>query len=377
MHLEFTDEQRLLAESAQKFFADSYDLPKRRARMASPDGFDRALWSEMAELGWLALRVPERLDGLGAGPVECAVMAQAAGRALAVEPLIPSAVMGAAALDLGGSSDRELAGQLATGEAIFTLAHGEPRSRNSLTRVITSATADGSGYTLSGEKAVVAFAGAATHLVVTARTAGSVSEAAGITVFLVPADADGVSVRTYPTVDGMRAGDVTLNNVSVGADAVLGTVDDGHALLQGIVDEGLVALSAEAVGAMEYLHEATLEYARTRKQFGRTIGSFQVIQHRLVDMFVVLELARSMTLIAAAGMQDSPPAERSRLASTAKAKAGEAIALVGEDAIQLHGGMGMTDELDVSHYFKRITMIDTTLGDTDFHLRRLAKGLLD
>jgi alkylation response protein AidB-like acyl-CoA dehydrogenase len=375
VHLEFTDEQRLLGESAERFFADAYDLPRRRARMASADGFDRDLWAQMAELGWLALRIPERLDGLGGGPVECAVLMEAAGKALAVEPMAVSAIMASAALDLGGSEDTELATSMATGQSIVTIAQAERRSRHSLNRVETTATKKGAGFELNGTKVVVPFAGSADLFVVSARTAGGTSDTDGITLFLVTAKTNGVSVRAYPTVDGLRAGDVELDGVEVGADQVLGSVDAGHDLLRAVVDEGLLALSAESIGAMSHLNSATLEYVRTRSQFGRPIGTFQVIQHRLVDMYMALELARSMMLLAAAGMSDATADERSRLAATAKVKACEAIRLVGEDAIQLHGGMGMTDELDVSHYFKRVTMIESSYGDMDHHLGRLAAML--
>lgn len=373
MHLEFTDEQRLLAESAERLFSDNYDLPRRRERMATADGFDRELWSQMAELGWLMLRLPERLDGLGGGPVECAVVMQALGANLGLEPLAWSAVIGAAALDLGGSNDTELAGRLGSGEALLTLAYTEPRSRANLHRVATRATADGDAFVLAGHKNVVPFAGSATHFVVSARTSGAEGDEDGVTLFLVEAGSEGIDIRTYPTVDGLRAGEVRLEAVRVPASSVLGEVGGGHDLLRALVDEGMVALCAEAVGAMGAMHAMTLEYAKNRVQFERPISSFQVVQHRLVDMYTALELARAMTLIAAAGMRDADPAERSRLAATAKAKTGEAIRLIGEDAIQLHGGMGMTDEMAISHYFKRITMIDATFGDTDHHLGRLAR----
>jgi alkylation response protein AidB-like acyl-CoA dehydrogenase len=377
VHLQLTDEQRLLSESADRFFSDNYDLPRRRERMASAAGFDTALWNEMAELGWLMLRLPERLEGLEAGPVECTMVMQAYGRSLAMEPLAYSAVMGAAALDLGGSTDTALATRLGSGEAIFSVAYTEPRSRASLHRVTTTATADGDGFKLNGTKSVVAFAGSATHFIVSARSAGETGDEGGITIVIVPADANGVSIRSYPTVDGLRAGELTMENVSVPGSSVLGETGNGLPLLRAIVDEGMLALCAEAIGAMETMQASTLEYVKTRTQFGQPIGTFQVIQHRLVDMYMALELAKSMVLIAAAGMADADPAERSRLAATAKVKTGEAIRLIGEDAIQIHGGMGMTDEMAISHYFKRITMIDATFGDTDHHLGRLADLLSD
>ncbi|MBT6275489.1 MAG: pimeloyl-CoA dehydrogenase small subunit [Chromatiales bacterium] len=371
MDLEFTDEQRLLGESAERFFGDNYDLPKRRERTATKRGFDEALWQEMGELGWLALRLPERLDGFGAGMVECVVVMEAAGKSLAAEPLLNNAVIAATALDASGSDDTEFAQGIASGECTVALAYAEPRSRYSLQRVATSAVADDGTYTLSGTKSVVSFGGSANKLIVSARTSGKLADAAGITLFWVDADATGISIRDYPTVDGLRAADISFDNVKVDATNVLGAADDGLRVLNQIVDEAIIAVCAEAVGALQHLHEATLEYVKTRKQFGLPIAKFQVIQHRLVDMYVALELARSMTLLAAAGMGSANAQERARLASTAKVKVGEAIRLVGQDAVQLHGGMGMTDELDVSHYFKRVTMIDASFGDVDHHLRRL------
>ncbi|NKC12566.1 MAG: pimeloyl-CoA dehydrogenase small subunit [Gammaproteobacteria bacterium] len=371
MDLEFSEEQRLLAQSARRFLADNYDLPKRRERIADAPGFDRELWAQMCELGWLALRLPERLDGLGGGTVDCAVVMEAVGRALAVEPLVQNMVFAAALLDRSGCKDTELAQALATGKTLMAIAHAEPRSRYALNRVATRAEASDSGYRITGSKAVAHFAGAADKLILSARTQGNDNDKHGISLFIVDAGAAGLTVRDYPTVDGLRAADLSLEGVAVSTDALLSPVNGGLELLSTCMDEATVALCAEAIGAMDYLHAATLEYTKNRKQFGLPIGKFQVIQHRLVDMYIALELARSMTLLAAAGMDNGSPQERARLASTAKVKTGEAIRLIGQDAVQLHGGMGMTDELDISHYFKRITMIDATHGDVDFHLRRL------
>ncbi|MEM7407961.1 MAG: acyl-CoA dehydrogenase family protein [Pseudomonadota bacterium] len=372
MDLAYTDEQKLLADSASRFFADNYDLPKRRERVASDSGFSEALWSEMADLGWLALRLPEDFGGLDFGAVESALVCEALGSALAVEPLTSSAVTGAVALRLGADSavGEAFGAKLAAGKCRFALAQAEPRSRYSLARVATRATASGGTFALTGEKAVVFNAPGADQLIVSARTSGDDYASNGVTLFLVSTDADGLSMRSYPTVDGMRAAEISFNNTP--AHAVLGKVDHGMPLLERIVDETQIALSAEAVGAMSYLLSATVEYAKTRKQFERTLSSFQVIQHRLVDMYNALETAKAMTFMAAAGMNIDDDTERHRLATTAKIKVGDAAKLVGEDAVQIHGGMGMTDELDIGHYFKRITMIAQTYGDNDYQLKQLA-----
>jgi len=373
MDLEFTQEQTLLADSAARFMENNYDLPRRRERVASETGFSPELWGEMAELGWLGLRLPERFGGYDAGAVESVLVMEAAGKALAVEPIISTGVTGAVAISLGASEalGAEIGPYIVAGECRLALAQAEPRSRYALNRVETTAVKDGTGFRLNGHKAVALHAPSAHKLIVSARTAGDSSDANGITLFLVDADAAGLTKRSYPTVDGLRAAEIRLENVA--CEVVLGELDDGLALLRTIVDETQLALSAEAIGAMSHLLDATVEYAKTRKQFDRTIGSFQVIQHRLVDMYTALETARAMTYIAAAGADSGDARERHRLATTAKLKASQAAQLVGEDAVQIHGGMGMTEELDIGHYFKRVTMIAQTFGDADHQLKLLAR----
>ena len=373
MDFRFTEEQQMLSDSAARFFDNSYDLPKRRERVASESGFSLELWAEMAELGWFALRLPERFGGFDGGAVESALIMEACGKSLAVEPLLSTAVIGARAVSLGADDKlgEELGPSIAAGDCKLALAQAEPGSRYALNRVDTTAAPDNDGYCINGSKAVVLNAPSADLLIVSARTSGSQSDASGITIFLVEAGADGVAMRSYPTVDGLRAAEITFDNVR--AKAVLGTVDNGLPLLRAVIDEAQVALSAEAVGAMSHLLAATLEYAKTRKQFERPIGTFQVIQHRLVDMYNALETARGMTYYAAAGLATDDATARTRLALQAKVKAGQGAKLVGEDAVQIHGGMGMTEELDVGHYFKRVTMIAQTYGDTEHQLKQLAK----
>tara|TARA_B100000676_G_scaffold311720_1_gene382688 strand:- start:431 stop:1567 length:1137 start_codon:yes stop_codon:yes gene_type:complete len=373
MDLRFTEEQQLLADSAAKFFEDAYDLPRRRERVASEQGYSEELWSSMAELGWLALRLPEKFGGFGMGAVESALIMEAAGKSLAVEPLFNTGIIGATAITLGADDPlgEELGPQLAAGECRVALAYAEPKSRYALNIVDTTASKNGDSYVLSGAKAVVTHAPSAHKLIVSARTSGDRSEASGVTLFLVDAASDGISMREYPTIDGLRAAEVALDGVR--PEAVLGDVDNGVELLRAILDEAHVALSAEAVGAMGYLLDSTVEYAKTRKQFDRPIGTFQVIQHRLVDMYNAVETARGMTYYAAAGLATDDITARTKIALQAKVKASQGSKLVGEDSVQIHGGMGMTDELDIGHYFKRITMIAQTYGDVDYQLKQLAR----
>ncbi|MSP66895.1 MAG: pimeloyl-CoA dehydrogenase small subunit [Alphaproteobacteria bacterium] len=375
MQFTLTEDQTLLQESALRLMREEGTLARRRERVASADGFDRRLWATYAELGWLALGLPEAHGGI-AGPVEVAVVMEAMGRGLMVEPYLASVVLGGQAVAQGGSAAQqaELLPALAEGRLFLALASAEAGGRYNLAHVETTAQREGAGYRLDGSKAVVLHGASADQLVVAARTGGALRDTSGITLFLVPATAAGISRRAYATLDGQRAAEVTLAGVSVGADAVLGTVDGGLALLESVVDHGLTALSAEAVGIMAALNEATLAHIKTRKQFGRAIGEFQALQHRAVDMYVACELSRAMAYMAACKM-GAPAPERAQAAAAAKVQVGRSGRLVGQEAVQLHGGMGMTDELIVGHYFKRLTMIDTLFGDTDHHLARYAQGM--
>ena len=256
-----------------------------------------------------------------------------------------------------------------SGEKVFAFAYAEPRGRYNLADLETTATKDGSGFTLNGHKAVVIGAPWASHLVVTARTSGDRRDRGGITAFVVAKDASGVTTRDYPTVDGRRASEVYLENVSVGADAVIGEVDGGLPLIELVTDEAIAALCAEAVGAMGVAHSMTVEYSRQRKQFGTPIGKFQVLQHRMVDMFMEHQQSISMTYMATLKLGEDE-ATRKKAVSAAKVRIGQAGKFVGEEAIQIHGGMGMTDELAVGHYFKRLTMINAELGNVDHHMKR-------
>ena len=373
MDFNYSDEQKLLIDSVERFVKDDYDFDTRRAIVKSEAGFRRDLWQQFGELGWLAVPFSEEDGGLGGTPVETMIIMESFGKGLVVEPYLSTVVMAGGLLKLGGTAAQKEAilPDLMAGSLIVAVGYAEPTSRFNLADVSTTATASGDGYVLKGHKSVVLHGPMADKLIVSARTSGGQRDAEGITLFLVDAGAAGVSRQDYPTVDGLRASEVILDNVQVSAGDIVGPLGGGLALLDQVVDEAIAAICAEAVGAMEVLHKATLEYCRTRVQFGQPIGRFQVIQHRLVDMYMAYEQAKSMAIMANLKL-DAEPAERRRAVSAAKVQIGKSARLVGQQAVQLHGGMGMTDELNVGHYFKRLTMIENLFGNTDFHLKRYA-----
>ena len=375
MDLALTTEQKLLQDSVERFVDKDYPFERRRQLAAGAEGFGRDNWAKFAELGWLGIPFPSELGGVDGGPVETMIVMQAFGRGLVVEPFVSTVVLGGTLLTQGGAEAHRqaLLPALAQGKLHLAFAFAEPQSRYNLADVASVARKDGRGFVLDGHKAVVFHADSADKIIVSARTGGATREADGISLFLVDAGADGLALRAYPTVDGLRAAEVTLAGVRVDAEAALGPIDGGLALIERAVDHGIAAVCAEAVGVMAALLAATQDYVKTRSQFGVPIGSFQVLQHRLVDMFMELELSKSLAHIAAAGVSDPDPRARARAVSAAKARIGKAGRFIGQQAIQLHGGMGMTDELPVGHYFKRLTMIDTLFGDADHHLRRFAE----
>lgn len=370
MDFSFTDEQSMLRDTVASYLADHYDFDKRRAVVSKEPGWRPEVWKAFAEeLGILGAPFPEDLGGLGGGAIENMIVMEEFGKALVVEPYLQTVVIGGGFLKHSGHPRAaELIGQIIAGEAIFAFAQAEPQSRYNLADVATTAKKDGSGYVLNGHKAVVVGAPFANHLIVTARTSGGQRDAQGISVFLVAKDAAGVTTRDYPTVDETRASEVFLENVKVGAEALLGPEGHGLPLIEKVVEEAIAATCAEACGVLRRLQEGTVEYTKQRKQFGVPISSFQVLQHRMVDMFIQLEQSISMTYMATIKLADE--AERAKAVSAAKVQIGKACKFVGQNAIQLHGGMGMTDEMAIGHYFKRATMIETAFGNTDHHLAR-------
>ena len=378
MDFDLNDEQRQLKDSIERLLGDTYgDLAQRMAYIKEPKGYSAKQWQQYADLGLLSVPFAEEHGGLGQGLTETMIIAEAFGKALAVEPYLASVVLGGGALRHSGNAAllAELVPAIVEGKLTLALAHQERQARYDLADTATTARADGKGgYTLEGEKCVVLAGDSADKLIVVARTSGGRTERAGIGLFLVDAKANGVTRRGYPTQDGMRAADVTLSGVKVGSEAVVAGPDKGLQVLERVVDEAIAALSSEAVGAMAALQEMTVDYLKTRKQFGVPIGSFQVLQHRAVDMYSALEQARSMAYYATMMAAEPDAKERRKAMAAAKVQIGRSARYVGEQAIQLHGGIGMTMEYKGGHYFKRLTMIENTFGDTDYHLRRVTNG---
>lgn len=374
MDFDYSEEQTILRDSLQRLLADRYGFEERRRILASPEGFSAEMWGRYAEMGLMALPFAEADGGLGGTPVETMLVMEALGGALALEPYFATIVLGGGVLRFGGSAAQkaELVPQVAAGELKLALAHTELRSRWDLNHVETTARKDGDGWVLSGRKSVVLGGDNADRLFVTARTAGDARDTKGIGVFMVDGKVDGLTRRGYVNQDGNRAAEISLDGVRVAGTDAIGDPAGGLPLVERVADAAIAALCAEAIGAMAAMHALTVDYLKVRKQFGVPIGSFQVLQHKAVDMFVALEQARSITLYATMLADSDDAGERARAASAAKAEVGRACRLVGENAIQLHGGVGMTMELAVGHYFKRATMIDLTLGDHEHHLRRLA-----
>ena len=370
MDFSFTEEQSMLRDTVAAYLADHYDFDKRRAAVAKEPGWRPDVWKAFAEeLGILGAPFSEELGGLGGGPIDNMVVMEEFGKALVVEPYLGTVVIGGGFLKHSGHAGAaDLIGGIIEGKNIFAFAQAEPQGRYNLASVTTTAKKDGAGWVLNGHKAVVIGAPFATHLIVTARTSGGERDAQGISVFIVEKGAKGVTTRDYPTVDGNRASEVYFENVSVGPDALVGPADHGLPLVEKVVDEAIAATCAEACGVLRKLHEGTLEYTKQRKQFGQPISSFQVLQHRMVDMFINVEQAVSMTYMA--NIKVSDDAERAKAASAAKVQIGKACRFVGQNAIQLHGGMGMTDEMAIGHYFKRATIIESAFGSVDHHLAR-------
>jgi alkylation response protein AidB-like acyl-CoA dehydrogenase len=373
MNFEFSDEQRQLHDTVNRYLTEQYTFEKFRAINASPAGWDKTAWAGLADLGVLALNVPAAQGGLGFGPLETLSVMGACGRSLLLEPFLSSAVIATAVLRaFDDAPAAELLTRMASGEAIAVLAHYEPDSRFETRWVTARAQKSGDHYLLDGHKAVVLHAGAADTLLISARTAGEPSDAHGVSLFRVPRDSKGLALDVYPTIDGQRAADVYLKGVQVPAGSRLGAEGAALTAIDAALDIGLAALCAEAVGVMQALVDATVAYVQSRQQFGTPIGRFQALQHRIADMLIHLEQARSMSYLAALRCTDENVTERRRALSAAKALVGQSCRFVGQQAVQLHGGMGMTDELIVSHWFKRLTAAELMFGDSDTHLQRFA-----
>ncbi len=375
MDFDLSEEQRLLKDSVEGLLGDSYDFEQRKKNSASKKGWSDEAWKKFAEQGLLGLPFTEADGGFGAGAIETMIVMEAMGKALVVEPYLATVVLGGGFLRHGGSDAQRQAHipSIIDGSKTIAFAQLEKSSRYDLGDVTTTAKKKGSGYVINGEKFVVANGDSADTFIVTARTKGGQRDRGGVGAFLVPANAKGVRAKGYPTQDGLRAANVIFEQVEVGADAALGDAENALPLVERVVDEARIALCSEAVGAMDESLKTTMEYLKTRQQFGQNIGKFQALQHRGSDMFVALEQARGITMYGTMAVTYDDAKERSTAIAATKVQVGRSLKYIGQQSIQLHGGVGMTMEYKIGHYFKRLTMIESTFGDADYHLRRIAE----
>jgi len=377
MDFNFTEDQTMLRDTVASFLADRYDFETRRAVVKAGKGWRPEVWKAFAEeLGILGAGFSEEAGGFGGGAIENMIVLEEFGKALVLEPYLPTVVIAGGFLRRGGSAAQKEAHipSIIDGSKTFAFAQLEKNSRYDLADVSTTAKKKGGGWVIDGEKFVVLNGASADTLIVTARTAGAQRDRNGIGIFLVPSSAKGVSIKGYATQDGLHAADITLSGVEVGSNAAVGDPANGLPLIEQVVDDARIALCAEAVGAMDESLKSTVEYLKTRTQFGVPIGTFQVLQHRASDMFVNLEQARSMAMFATMAADIDDPTERAHAVAAAKVQIGKSSRYVGQQSIQLHGGVGMTMEYKIGHYFKRLSMIENTFGDTDYHLKRVADG---
>jgi pimeloyl-CoA dehydrogenase small subunit len=372
MDFSFTDEQTLLRDSVERFVQNDYTFAMRQKIVKTEAGFSADNWKTFAELGWLAVPFSEADGGIGGGPIETMLIMEQFGRGIVVEPYVATVVLAGGLLRLAGKKAQKDAWlpKIIDGSAQAAFAFAEPQGRFNLADLTTTATAEDGGYVLNGHKCVVLNGPAADLLIVSARTSGAQRARTGVSLFLVDAKAPGIRRRDYPTVDALRASEIHLDGVRVNKDAVIGRVGAALPVIEQAIDEATLAIGAEAVGCMEVLYKTTVEYCKTRVQFGQPIGKFQVLQHRMVDMFMEYEQSKSLMYMAAMRMAEGYNDEARRAVSAFKVQVGKSGRFVGQNAVQLHGGMGMTEELNVGHYFKRLTMIDTLFGNVDHHLKR-------
>lgn len=375
MDFSYSDEQQMLQDSVQKFVYSQYDFDTRRKIIKTDMGFSPEYWSLFAELGWLTVPFKEEDGGFGGSAVDLMVVMEEFGKGMVVEPFLATAVLGGGLIsELGSAAQKEaMLASVMDGSLQLAAAYAEPDSRYNLASVGTTARKDGASYLIDGEKVLVLNGPAADKLLLVARTSGAKFDRDGISVFVVDASTAGISKREYTAVDGHRAAEIKLTAVKVSADALLGA--EGRALpaLERVIDRAALAVSAEAVGAMDCLLKKTVEYTKTRKQFGVAIGTFQALQHRMSEMFIECQLARSIVIMAAMKLDTTAPdADKAKAVAAAKARVGRAMRKVGQESVQLHGGIACTDELDVGHYFKRVTTIENLFGNTDYQLARYA-----
>ena len=371
MDFSFNEEQTLIQNQVEQFIQRDYDWETRQSLAESDLGFSQENWQKFAELGWLGISLSEEAGGFGGSAIETMIVMEEFGKSLVLEPFLETIVLGSSLIDLTGNAEqkKEVLSSVIEGNLQLALAFTEPQSRFNLSDITTEAKEDGKNYLLNGFKSVVMNGPSANQFIVSARTANNQRDIKGISLFLVDANSEGISTRNYKTVDGRRASELTLENVKVSADSILGSLDKGYEFLEKGVDIATLAICAEAVGIMEILYKTTVEYSKTREQFGQPIGKFQVLQHRMVDMFMEYEQSKSLLYMATMKHVENAPDSKKAI-SGLKYQIGKAGKFVGQESIQIHGGMGVTDELNVGHFFKRLTTIGTIFGNTDFHLKR-------
>ena len=371
MDFTFNEEQSLIQDQVDQFILKEYDWETRQSLSHSDLGFGQENWQKFAELGWLGISVSEDSGGFGGSAIESMLIMEAFGKGLVVEPFLETMIMSGGILDNHGSAEQKssLLEPAIAGNMQLALAYAEPQSRFNLSDVVTEAKADGDNFTLNGYKSVVMNGPSANKIIVSARTSGSQLDENGITLFVIDSEASGLNKANYKTVDGRRASDLTIENVSVSRDDIVGELDSGYEILDSAIDKAILAISAEAVGAMEVLYKTTVEYTKTREQFGTAIGKFQVLQHRMVDMFMEYEQCKSLLYMATMKHEEGA-VDSKKAISGLKYQVGKAGKFIGQQAVQLHGGMGVTDELNVGHYFKRLTTVGTIFGNTDYHLKK-------
>ncbi|MEH6476227.1 MAG: acyl-CoA dehydrogenase family protein [Sneathiella sp.] len=374
MDFELSDEQRMLQDSVLRFVDDKYGLSNRQALTKSDLGFSAENWAIFAEMGWLGLPFPENIGGFGGTAVDIAVLMEALGGGLVLEPYVSTVLLGGKLVEYAGSSEQQdkILRPVIEGKMHLAFAYAEPNSRYNISDIQMTAVSDGADYILNGDKAVVLHGASADKIIVSCRTSGNRLDETGVSLFVVDKNADGIERRDARTLDGQRASEFLFTNVKVDSSSLLGPKDQAYPIMEKVIDQATSAICAEAVGAMHNVNEITKEYVATRNQFGKAIGSNQVIQHRLVDMHIATEHAKSLSDMAAM-YADSSDEDRKQAVSATKAKVGDAARFVGEQGIQLHGGIGMTDEYSIGHYAKRLAVIDMLFGNADFHRARYSQ----
>jgi len=374
MDFNFNEEQTLIQSQVAQFIQRDYEWEKRQVLVASDLGFSSENWKTFAELGWLGISLSEKSGGFGGSALESMIIMEEFGKGLVVEPFLETVILCSGLIDSCGNEEQkaDLLGPIISGEMHLALGFTEPQSRFNLADVTTEAKKKNGDYLVSGFKSVVMNGPNADKLIISARTSGKQDDKEGISLFVIDRNLEGVSLRNYSTVDGRRASEVTLENVIIPSNSLLSEEGKGFQHLEGAIDRATLAICAEAVGAMEVLYKATVEYTKTREQFGQAIGKFQVLQHRMVDMFMEYEQSKSLLYMATIkNVEGSKDAKKA--ISGLKYQVGKAAKFIGQQSVQLHGGMGVTEELNVGHFFKRLTTIITIFGNTDYHLKRYSQ----